>query len=412
MNEIQIVTLFDDSLSAAEKKGNLEHVIELFNPSNYLKQVHHICFRAEDNKIKAKIKNSGFTLHVLKTTRPFLPFLWVLLDFPLCLLQILYIVKKNKICLVRGYAPSYASFFGLLISRLTNLPFVVSVGGDHRLAMDLTGKYPVFNYRPIHRRIEEAVLRNADLVICPNLFSVHYVTKIGTLEKRTIIIPWSMKKDVFNFTYKDSNILLKSGIDLSKPIILYVSRLEKDKQVEVLFDAIPLIIKDYPDAQFVFIGDGSLMGFCKNRVCELGISKNTYFLGYQNQEIIKYCIKQVTLVWIPMSGLVILESAAAAKPIIAFDIEWHSEFIENNKNGLLVENRNYEKLAEATIALLKDRELANRLGNMAYKTLKEKYNPVELDRMQVVAVLSVLKLKKKLNFDTDVFNEDKQENRH
>lgn len=398
MNEIQILTLFDDSLSAIKKKGNLEHVIESFNPSNYLKQAHHICFRAEDNKIKAKINNSGFTLHVLKTTRPFLPFLWVLLDFPLCLLQILYIVKKNKICLIRGYAPSYASFFGLLISRLTNLPFVVSVGGDHRLAMDLTGKYPVFNYRPIHRRIEEAVLRNADLVICPNLFSRRYVTKIGTPETRTILIPCSMKRDFFDFTYKDSDILLKNGIDFSKPIILYASRLEKDKQVEVLFDAIPLVIKDYPDAQFLFIGDGSLMDFCKNRAVESEISKNTYFLGYQDQGVIKYCMKKATLVWIPLSGWVILESAAAAKPIIAFDVEWHSEFIENNKNGLLVENRNYQKLAEAVITLLKDRELANRLGTTAYKTLKEKYDPVELDKRQIAALLNVLKLKGHRNF--------------
>lgn len=393
MNEIQILTLFDDSLSAICKKGHLEHVIEQLNPLGYYKQVHHVSFRAEDNEIK--VAKNKVKLYVLLTTRPFIKFLWVFFDFPLFLLQLLYIAKKNKICLIRGYAPSYGSFFGLLVSRLTNLPFIVSVGGDHRLAMDLTGKYPVFNYRPFHRRIEETVLRNADLVICPNLFSLRYVTRIGTPEKRAVIIPCSMKKSFFNFTYENSDIFLKNDIDLSKPIILYVSRFEKDKQVEVVFDAIPLVVKDYPEAQFVFIGDGSLLVFCKNRTVELGISKKTYFLGFQDHEVIKYCMEKATLIWIPLSGWVILEAAAVAKPIVAFDVEWHSEFIQNNINGLLVENRNYKKFAEATITLLKDRGLAERLGAMANNTLRERYDPARTAEMEIAAVLSVLGSKKK-----------------
>ncbi len=389
MNDIEILTLFDDSLTAIEKKGNLEHVIEILNPLAYFKQVHHVSFRAEDKKIivnKNKVK-----LYVLKTTRPFIPFFWVLFDFPLFLFQIWRIVKKNKISLIRGYAPSYASFLGMLISRLTNLPFVVSVGGDHRLARDLTGKYPVFNCRWFDRIIEGAVLRNADVVICPNIFSRNYVTRIGTAERKTAIVPWSIKKDVFNFTYKDSDILLKNGIDISRPIVLFVSRFEKDKQIEVLIETVPLIIRGRPDAQFVFIGDGSLLDTCRKRARELGVSENTYFLGFQDMEVIKYCLKQAALVWIPMSGLVILEAAAAAKPMVAFDIEWHSEFIEHNVNGLLVENRDCAKLAEAVSAILNDRALADRLAAAAYKTMQEKYNPAELDKMQIMAVLSAIR---------------------
>jgi len=393
MNNAEIMTLADDALSAAEKKGNLSHILETLNPLNYFTAAHNICFRRQDKGIDTG--GQRVKLHIIKTTRPFLPWLWVIVDFPLCLFQILYIAQKNRIVLIRGFAPSYASFFGMLVSKIMGIPLVLSVGGDHRLARDLSGRYPVFNYRPIDRMIEESVLRNADTVICPNDFSRRYVIRLGTPFEKTVIIPWPMKQDIFDFKYSESQILQDNRIDPGRPIILYVSRLEKDKQVEVLFEAVPLILSKFPDAQFVFIGDGSLLGYLKKRASELGIEKSVFFMGYQDQEVIKYCIKKASIVWIPMSGLVILEAAAAAKPIIAFDIEWHGEFIENNLNGLLVENRNYEKLAEAAITLLGDVELAERLGRAARLTLDKGYNPVKLYEKQIEVLLEAIEKRHK-----------------
>lgn len=373
---MEIINLVDDSLSALSKKGNLSYAEELYNPSNYFKCVHHISFRQEDKDIK--ITNETIKVHILKTTRNILPYLWVIVDFFLCLAQILYIAKKNRICLIRGRAPYYASFFGLIVSKLTNVPLVVSIGGNHRLARDLTGSYPIFKSRFIDCRIEKSVLRNADLVICPNQFSKKYAMALGTSAEKTVVIPWRLKADIFNFTYTESDILFKSGVNLSNPIILYIGRLEKDKQVDILIETVPLIVKEYPNAQFVFIGDGSLMNACKKRAESLGILHNTYFFGFQTTESVKYCLKMATLVWIPMSGFVIFESAAASKAIVAFDVEWHSEFIENGKTGLLVENRNCNRLADAVVAILKEHRLADRLGHGARKLLEDRFRPEDL----------------------------------
>ena len=91
-----------------------------------------------------------------------------------------------------------------------------------------------------------------------------------------------------------------------------------------------------------------------------------------------------------MAGFVVYEAAAFCRPIIAFDIEWHSEFFEHGINGILVENRNIVKLAEAVIGLLKDTERANRLGMMARQKMDRKHDPEIIAREQVREYLELL----------------------
>ena len=94
MIAVEIINLVDDPLSALDKKGNLGYAEELYNPGNFFKCVHHISFSSDDRRIK--FSNSTIKIHVLKTTRKFLPFLWVVVDFILCLAQIIYIARNLK----------------------------------------------------------------------------------------------------------------------------------------------------------------------------------------------------------------------------------------------------------------------------------------------------------------------------
>lgn len=62
-----------------------------------------------------------------------------------------------------------------------------------------------------------------------------------------------------------------------------------------------------------------------------------------------------------------LEIMACGLPVIAFDIGGLKEMIVNNKNGLLVENMNSEKLAEAIDILIENKQKRNEMGVMARK---------------------------------------------
>jgi glycosyltransferase involved in cell wall biosynthesis len=386
---LEIISLGDFSLAQAAEKGNLGYAEQLFNPRNFFDSVHLICLDTNDKNVK--LANPTIKVHVLKTVSFGLPVVQTILSGLLALIQIFYIARKNKVCLIRGWSSYHGSLLGLIVSRLLGIPFVVSIGGSYRLAHKLAGKYPLFNSKFLSEKEEEIVLKGADKVICPNQYSEDYVKSIGVSPEKTCIIPLRLEDDIFNFSYEESDILSSKGIDLSKPIILFVGRFEGDKQVDILIETIPLVTKDYTEVQFVLIGDGSLRSEMEQRVVEFGQEQSVYFLGYQPTKIIRYCLSAATAVCIPMSGFVIYEAAAASKAIIALDVEWHSEFIRDGQTGLLVENRNCNKLAEAIKTLVRNPRLASSLGKNARGLVNTKYNPQTIAEREIAELLKVIR---------------------
>jgi glycosyltransferase involved in cell wall biosynthesis len=67
--------------------------------------------------------------------------------------------------------------------------------------------------------------------------------------------------------------------------------------------------------------------------------------------------------------LALLEAAAMGKPIVATDIDGVREVIQDGETGLLVPPANPEKLAEAILRLLQDKDLARKLGENAKATI-------------------------------------------
>lgn len=371
-NRREIMNLMDTSLLSLAEKGNLGYAEELYNPLDYFTCVHHLSYYKEDKNIK--LSNPTIKVHA------FNPFSY-LINLPI-------LAMRNRICLIRGRGPYHASLVGLVVGKLLGIPFVVSIGGNHRLANELRGYYPIPHSKFLSEKEEELVLRNADMVICPNRYSRDYVVGLGVKSEKTSVIPLRLKDDYFHFSYQPSSILVDNGVDIKRPIILFIGRFAGDKQADVLIDAIPLVAKECPKAQFVLIGGGKSADI-KQRVKELGQEDHTYFLGFQPTEIVKYCLSVASVVVVPMSGFVIYEAAATSKAIIAFDVEWHSEFIENEQTGLLVENRNCVALAGAIERLIRNPQLAEVLGRNARNAIDIGYNPKDLAQKEIEALMGV-----------------------
>jgi glycosyltransferase involved in cell wall biosynthesis len=71
---------------------------------------------------------------------------------------------------------------------------------------------------------------------------------------------------------------------------------------------------------------------------------------------------------------VVLEAMAANLPVVATEVGAMPEIIQNNENGILVEPRNPEAIAEAIKRLLNDDNLRNKIANNGRETVKEKFN--------------------------------------
>lgn len=373
---MHILNLVDSSLTALSKKGNLSHAEELYNPLDYFECVHHISFTPKDKNIA--LSNSTIRVHVLPLIMRKVPVIGCVVNIPVVILRLILICRQYNVRLIRGRGPFHASCIGLIVAKLLRIPFVVSTGSDVRYTkMVVHTDFPFKQWQWLRWTEEELVLKNADKVLCPSQYLRDYCARIGVRQEKLCIVPFRVKADIMD----DTDTTADTGI--AKPIVLCVSRLEKEKQVEFVIDAMPLVCKDYPNTQFVFVGDGTLRQLLKGKVNLFGLSKSACFTGYKPGGEVKAWIKRATIVCIPMSGFVILEAAARNKPIVAFDVEWHSEFIKNGNTGLLVENKNVGALASAIKQLLSDPVYAARLGNNAGTLFRSEYAPERVARREL-----------------------------
>ncbi len=179
-------------------------------------------------------------------------------------------------------------------------------------------------------------------------------------------------------------------IELFKPInhdmdngslnILYVGRLEFRKGVHTLIRAFSYIQEHFPEAKLTFMGaDCGMKNYLLNKVLQLKYPENVSFIDQvQRSNLVRYyqesAICVIPSIW-ENHPYVCLEAMACGKPVIASNIGGLKNMITNRLSGILVPPGSSRDLANAIIALLKDRELRLMLGANARNAIEQNYAP-------------------------------------
>jgi glycosyltransferase involved in cell wall biosynthesis len=128
------------------------------------------------------------------------------------------------------------------------------------------------------------------------------------------------------------------GIGPLDPTVLFSGRLSLQKAPDLLLEAVPGLLRYYPNAKFVFAGDGHMRGELERRAGQLRVGHATRFLGYQNGGALIELYKACDAVCLPSRnepfGISALEGWAAGKPVVASQNGGPSEFIWHNVTGL------------------------------------------------------------------------------
>ncbi len=152
------------------------------------------------------------------------------------------------------------------------------------------------------------------------------------------------------------------------PIISSMGRLVYPKGFQYLLRAFHLLHKKYPEWRVFIYGDGQDRDL---------LQKEINLLSLQDFFILKTPVLQVESVMMNTSlfvlpslydgfGLVLTEAMVCGVPCIAFDCECGpSEIIQDGKDGLLVETKNVQVLANAMERLMQDEHLRKTMGAQA-----------------------------------------------
>jgi len=139
--------------------------------------------------------------------------------------------------------------------------------------------------------------------------------------------------------------------------ILFFGRISKYKGVDILLDAMPTVLKEFPDEKLIIAGKGAENDLLKHPVLNNKKYNATIINRYiQNEELVAL-IKLAKVVVCPyidatQSG-VLMTAFALNKPVIATNVGAFGESIKNDYNGLLVSQTNADELSKCIIYSLK-----------------------------------------------------------
>jgi len=169
----------------------------------------------------------------------------------------------------------------------------------------------------------------------------------------------------------------REEIDVAPDSLLVgaVGRLSEEKGMDILVDAMPYILREFPSLNLLIAGDGPLKDLLQRRTRDKGIGAHIRFLGYRND--VERLLSDIDLLVMPSKTegfpLVLLEAMASGTPVVASNVGGIPEIVHDGHDGILVPPGDPLYLADAVIEILKNSTLREDLGRKARKKASQHF---------------------------------------
>ena len=161
---------------------------------------------------------------------------------------------------------------------------------------------------------------------------------------------------------------IKSELDNNK--LLSVGRLVTVKGFDDMIEVMKQIHIKNPSITLEIIGDGDLKEELQNKINTYNLDNVITLSGFKDREYINNALSSSSLFLLTSHsesfGLVVIEAMSAGVPTVAFSsAEGVTELIDG-ENGILIDNRDINKMADKVLELLEDRKALKEMGKKAY----------------------------------------------
>ncbi len=188
-----------------------------------------------------------------------------------------------------------------------------------------------------------------------------------------VTVSESTKNDLVRLGFKDIHVV-PEGLSAeplkelprkqSAPTLVYVGRLTRAKQPDVVLDSFNIIRKKIPDARLWIIGSGYLRKNLEHKA-----SQGVTFFGKVTDDEKLRLLREAHALLVPSIregwGLVVLEANAMATPAVAYDVPGLRDSVINGVTGILVDRNDARSMAEWCVRLIEDSDLRTRLSSRA-----------------------------------------------
>ena len=165
----------------------------------------------------------------------------------------------------------------------------------------------------------------------------------------------------------------KYGI-ADRATIVSVGRLVHRKGQDRLVEAMPLVLKEIPEAHLVFIGEGPHRKRLDELVKKFKLENHVTFIGRIQYSDLPRHFSLGDIFAMPSRsrlfgleveglGIVYLEASACGLPVVGGNSGGAPDAVKEGITGFVVDGNKLPEIADRIITLLKDDELRNQMGN-------------------------------------------------
>ncbi|MEW6407304.1 MAG: glycosyltransferase family 4 protein [Patescibacteria group bacterium] len=278
--------------------------------------------------------------------------------FPISL-KTSYKIPKLNLDIIHSHSPIMIGMFGNLVALSENIPIISTY---HTYYSEYAKHYwPIKKFKfatsKMVKNFEIFYYNRVDQVITPSEKLKKILQESG-IENEITVLPTGIDLQEFK-TGDGKRFRKKWGIGDDKKILLYVGRLNTEKNVDFLIE-VANYLKNFPEIIFVFVGDGKSRARIEKKVGNLNLRDKVLFCEFLSRsetvDAFFACDVFVFSSKTDTQGLVLGEAVAAGKPVVMVKDEGLNEMVVDGKNGFEVEEK-VPVFAEKVLKLLRQPDL-------------------------------------------------------
>lgn len=321
-----------------------------------------------EGSLEPSVRAAGIDLQIISAlVRPVHPFK----DF-IALKQLTELFRKQKPDIVHTHSGK-AGVLGRLAAKRADVPIII-----HTIHGPSFGAFQGALANWVFTAAERRAARVTTHFICvADAMTQQYLgAGIGTAEQFTTIRS-GFDLEPYLRTQNDPALRAKLGLKPGDIVVGKIARLFKLKGHDDLIDVAPELIRAEPRLKFLFLGDGPWRERLEQRARDAGIAEHIRFAGLvPPTEVAGYIGVMDFLVHLSYrEGLprALPQALAAARPVIAYDVDGAREVCVTGRTGFLIPPGNRIELTQAIRELSAKTELRARLGTDGQALVREQF---------------------------------------
>lgn len=292
---------------------------------------------------------------------------------------------------------------GLTALKIANKLDIPVVASNHSMPENIIKHFkPLEPFaRPINRVLLDYGLllyKGADYIIMPTQ------SAIDLFKTENLGIPMSPVSNGIDLDYykpgkPPENFYKKYKLDKSVPMVTYIGRLDGEKHVHILIEAVAKVLQTMPVHLFI-VGDGADGDRLRELVVELGLTQHVSMPGKIDDDDKLWALQASALFAMPspaeLQCMALMEGMATGLPAVAVNVSALPELCRDGENGYLCAVDDPDDMADKIVKILSDKKLAASMGKASLKIIEKhdkKHVITEFERIYNVVLASHVPIK-------------------